>query len=424
MAKSYLSDYSPTPASNTDIDGVDSTGATGRVKDGDNYTRSVMSHLAKFYDDLGAVNTVGGTATAITVTAAEGWTAYGSSANQIDTGTILAIKTGSAATGAATLNVNGIGAKAIRGQGDVAIQANDWIAGAILILRYDASFNGAAGAWVLANTILTLTPFTRTLLDDVDAAAARTTLGAEGALAAGTVAQYYRGDKTWQTLDKAAVGLGNVDNTADAAKSVSYADSAGAVDWSGVTSKPYTPSQNVNADQWPAFEGLTITTDGLFVTGGGFSCAGVYSDTTASAANVNINSGGVFRRSTSSIKYKKDVETLLPKFRDAVLELRPVWYRSKSKADNPSWGYYGFIAEEVALIDPRLVQWRTHADPTPVLDQKGNLTYDEFGHVVTEMLPLAKPEPEGVQYDRLVPHLVALVKELRDRIEVLEAAGP
>lgn len=158
MAKSYLSDYSPTPASNTDIDGMDSTGATGRVKDGDNYTRSVMSHLAKFYDDLGAVNTVGGTATAITVTAAEGWTAYGSSANQIDTGTILAIKTGSAATGAATLNVNGIGAKAIRGQGDVAIQANDWIAGAILILRYDASFNGAAGAWVLINPADNTTP--------------------------------------------------------------------------------------------------------------------------------------------------------------------------------------------------------------------------------------------------------------------------
>ena len=41
----------------------------------------------------------------------------------------------------------------------------------------------------------------------------------------------------------------------------------------------------------------------------------------------------------------------------------------------------------------------------------------------SDFLPLAKPEPEGVQYDRLVPHLVALVKELRDRIEVLEAAG-
>lgn len=151
MAKSYLSDYSPTPASNTDIDGVDSTGATGRVKDGDNYTRSVMSHLAKFYDDLGAVNTVGGTATAITVTAAEGWTAYGSSANQIDTGTILAIKTGWAAAGATTINVNSLGAKAVRRQGDSAIVAGDWLANSVTLLRYDTAYNGSAGAWVLLN---------------------------------------------------------------------------------------------------------------------------------------------------------------------------------------------------------------------------------------------------------------------------------
>lgn len=33
--------------------------------------------------------------------------------------------------------------------------------------------------------------------------------------------KYWRGDKTWQVLDKAAVGLGNVDNTADADKPVS-----------------------------------------------------------------------------------------------------------------------------------------------------------------------------------------------------------
>lgn len=41
-------------------------------------------------------------------------------------------------------------------------------------------------------------------------------------ITAGTTAQYYRGDKTWQTLNKAAVGLGNVDNTTDAAKKTSY----------------------------------------------------------------------------------------------------------------------------------------------------------------------------------------------------------
>jgi hypothetical protein len=37
----------------------------------------------------------------------------------------------------------------------------------------------------------------------------------------GTTSQYWRGDKTWQTLDKTSVGLGNVDNTTDAAKPIS-----------------------------------------------------------------------------------------------------------------------------------------------------------------------------------------------------------
>lgn len=42
----------------------------------------------------------------------------------------------------------------------------------------------------------------------------------EPSITAGTTSQYWRGDKTWQTLNKAAVGLGNVDNTADAVKVV------------------------------------------------------------------------------------------------------------------------------------------------------------------------------------------------------------
>lgn len=45
----------------------------------------------------------------------------------------------------------------------------------------------------------------------------------EPEITAGTTAQYWRGDKTFQTLDKAAVGLSNVDNTSDANKPVSTA---------------------------------------------------------------------------------------------------------------------------------------------------------------------------------------------------------
>ena len=45
----------------------------------------------------------------------------------------------------------------------------------------------------------------------------------EDAISATTTADYYRGDKTFQTLNKAAVGLPNVDNTSDADKPVSTA---------------------------------------------------------------------------------------------------------------------------------------------------------------------------------------------------------
>lgn len=48
----------------------------------------------------------------------------------------------------------------------------------------------------------------------------------EPTIAVGTTAQYYRGDKTFQTLDKSAVGLGNVDNTSDLNKPISTATQA------------------------------------------------------------------------------------------------------------------------------------------------------------------------------------------------------
>jgi hypothetical protein len=47
--------------------------------------------------------------------------------------------------------------------------------------------------------------------------------GKQNNITPGTTGQYYRGDKTFQTLDKFAVGLSNVDNTSDANKPVSTA---------------------------------------------------------------------------------------------------------------------------------------------------------------------------------------------------------
>jgi hypothetical protein len=136
--------------------------------------------------------------------------------------------------------------------------------------------------------------------------------------------------------------------------------------------------------------------------------------TTSSAANVYVaTSNGTMYRSTSSIKYKTDVETMGDEYADAILGLRPVWYRSLGPDDPASYGYWGFIAEEVAEVDPRLVNFGVPEDYVYEYDDDGERVDPAVGDLT---------EPEGVQYDRLVPHLVNLLKRHEARIAALEAA--
>jgi len=132
----------------------------------------------------------------------------------------------------------------------------------------------------------------------------------------------------------------------------------------------------------------------------------VYTRTDAASPNMVVKADGSLRRSTSSIKYKTNVETLEDNYADAILNVRPVWYRSLCEGNPQEHSYYGFIAEEVAEIDPRLVHFKTT-----------EITYNENGSTVTTP---CDPEPEGVQYDRFVPHLLNLIKRQQAAIETLE----
>ena len=72
-------------------------------------------------------------------------------------------------------------------------------------------------------------PTSNTTYNDMTAATA-SAAGVHGlvpAPAAGKQFSFLRGDATWAAIDKSTVGLGNVNNTADADKSVKYATSAG-----------------------------------------------------------------------------------------------------------------------------------------------------------------------------------------------------
>ena len=163
---------------------------------------------------------------------------------------------------------------------------------------------------------------------------------------------------------------------------------------------------------------LTIARTG----GTGISAIGVYNTTTASAANVFVVSDGTFQRSTSSARFKTNVETIQAQYAQNILNARPVWYRSLCADDNKDWGHWGFIAEELAMVDPRLVHWKT--------EETTFVTEEVDGQQVTKQVStkLDTPIADGVQYDRFVPLLLkqlqeqqALITSLTERITALEA---
>lgn len=151
---------------------------------------------------------------------------------------------------------------------------------------------------------------------------------------------------------------------------------------------------------------------GSCIVAGRAQFAGVVSYPTSNAANVYMDSTGKLLYGGSSARYKTQVETMEDSYADSLLNVRPVWFRSTCEADNPDHSFWGFIAEEVAEIDPRLVHYDYHSRVT---------TTDENGDSHTEITELEEPIPNGIAYDRFVPALVNVIKRQRTQIEDLAA---
>lgn len=147
--------------------------------------------------------------------------------------------------------------------------------------------------------------------------------------------------------------------------------------------------------------------------------------TTASAANAFLDSGSSpanqLLRSTSSLAYKRDVENLDSGIADAVIDrARPVFYRSKAEADRPDWSFLGFIAEEMAEIEPRLVLYGyrdQHYDDIEI-----PAAGDQPARTERRLKPDAVKVPDGVAYERLTVVLVDVVRRERAKVAALEAA--
>lgn len=174
----------------------------------------------------------------------------------------------------------------------------------------------------------------------------------------------------------------------------------------------------------PDYQQLQINfTTGIILNGG--SSFGksyvryVNHPTTSSSANMYMASGGAMYRSTSSGLYKRDVRNLPPQAADRVLNLRPVKFKSENPRDPSDKDYLGLIAEEVAEVEPLLVDYQTR----PLRDDNGEIIRDKNG------VPIHGEElyPESVNYQLLGVMLLDVLnrekqgrKSLETRVGALE----
>jgi hypothetical protein len=156
--------------------------------------------------------------------------------------------------------------------------------------------------------------------------------------------------------------------------------------------------------------------------GTGFNAMPVYDLTTASAANVNISSGGWLQRSTSARKYKQDIQAVDPAvYENNLLSLQPKSWIDKGEAAAVA-EYERRIAAGEPVTDPETGEPLT-ARPFELQRYYGYIAEDvlaagKLGWAVTRHDQTG--EVEGLAYDRLAAAVIPIVAKYRTRLTNLE----
>lgn len=126
VANSLAKDGQTVPTANLPMGGYKHTGV------GNASARNHYAAVGQVQDGGFVYGTVGGTADAITLTLSPAITAYAA-------GQKFTLVAGAANTGATTINVNSLGAKAIKRDVSVALQAGDIANGGVAVIEYDGT---------------------------------------------------------------------------------------------------------------------------------------------------------------------------------------------------------------------------------------------------------------------------------------------
>jgi hypothetical protein len=140
--------------------------------------------------------------------------------------------------------------------------------------------------------------------------------------------------------------------------------------------------------------------------------AGINGATSSGGTAVFVNTAGQLGTATSSLRFKEDV-TDMGEASEGLMRLRPVSFRYKAAHDDGSrLLQYGLIAEEVAAVDPDLVQY----------DQEGQPQAVRY-HFVNAMLlnEVQKQHRTMEELSRLAAAQQARIEALEARLATLEA---
>lgn len=282
------------------------------------------------------------------------------------------------------------------------------------------------------NTAAEISFFPTANASGTDVQSAITTLGNAVKTNQTTNSQHIQNKSNPHTVTKAQIGLGNVDNTADSAKRVSYAATAGSA--ASCTGNAATATAATAATRDAS--GKTIHTSYFPVTGGNmsgginmqqnimsnvnkiigdadgrFSAAGdqhkVYlmggnTQVTNCGANSNMPIYALAFNATSSRLAKERIEEMPEDEAKKLLDLRVVEFDYKENFGGQK-GQRGLIAEETEAIIPYLVTVPENYNETNFKEEKG---------IQNSLL--------GIDYSKAVPYLIKIVQIQQNEIDLLK----
>jgi hypothetical protein len=165
-------------------------------------------------------------------------------------------------------------------------------------------------------------------------------------------------------------------------------------------------------------DGSATPTERLRISNNGVLTSQASYSNTVTGSALEVTSAGVIGRTSSSIRGKTDLEAMdVAIALDAVKSVRAKFFRRSEHGGDleANWSQYGFIAEELAAVDPRFARYALYREEfEPVELEPGRIEN------VRRVEKREEPVVQDLDRDAILAAAWTVLAELVRRIEALE----